>query len=61
MADCLEGGTFTHTARPQRLERLASEFESMLMLQVLEDVRRAGRWEDGAEDDSAGAQSVFRC
>ena len=48
-ADRPEGGTSTHTADRQRLERLASEFESTLMLQVLKDMRRAGGWEDGAE------------
>jgi murein DD-endopeptidase MepM/ murein hydrolase activator NlpD len=41
---------------PERvsLELLASEFESMLMVQMLRDMRRAGRWEEDPETDTDG-------
>jgi len=41
----------------EQLTRIAQEFESMLLVQVLRDMRRAGSWEDG--DDAVkgfGAQ-----
>jgi len=42
------------TAERQRLQLLASEFESMLLNQVLQEMRRAGKWDDGeGEGDSA--------
>lgn len=37
-----------------RLERLASEFESMLIAQMLRDMRRAGRWDEGGDDNGDG-------
>jgi murein DD-endopeptidase MepM/ murein hydrolase activator NlpD len=44
----------------QRLERLASEFESMLLNQMLSDMRKAGRWSDDEEEDGGfGAQALF--
>jgi murein DD-endopeptidase MepM/ murein hydrolase activator NlpD len=54
-------GSAPSTADRQRLELLASEFESMLMGQVLRDMRRSGRWDDDEEqnEDSQGAQSLF--
>ncbi len=41
----------------ERLERLASEFESMLLNQMLREMRKAGRWEDenGESDNSLAA------
>ena len=43
-----------------RLERFASEFESMLLVQMLRDMRRAGRWgEDEGEEDGFGATPLF--
>lgn len=36
-----------------QLQRIAQEFESMLLVQVLRDMRRAGSWEDG-EDRAKG-------
>lgn len=42
----------------QRLERVAQEFESMLLVQMLKGMRQAGRWEDES-GDSLGADSMF--
>lgn len=47
-----------------RLQRLASEFESMLLNQVLQEMRRAGKWNMGDEDEGAegtglGAGALF--
>lgn len=42
------------TSERQRLQLLASEFESMLLNQVLQEMRRAGKWDDSeGEGDSA--------
>jgi Rod binding domain-containing protein len=38
------------TTDRQHLLRLASEFESMLLNQMLQEMRRAGRWDDGKGD-----------
>ncbi len=37
----------------EQLTRIAQEFESMLLVQVLRDMRRAGSW-DGGEDEPKG-------
>jgi murein DD-endopeptidase MepM/ murein hydrolase activator NlpD len=60
-ADRAELSQSTPAAERLRLERLANEFESMLLVQVLKDMRRAGRWvEDGEEGhDASGGQSLF--
>jgi murein DD-endopeptidase MepM/ murein hydrolase activator NlpD len=45
-----------------RLVRVAQEFESMLMLQMLKEMRKAGSWADEDEKDGAGgygAQTMF--
>ena len=47
-----------------RLQRLASEFESMLLNQVLQEMRRAGKWDTGEGDEGAegtglGAGALF--
>jgi murein DD-endopeptidase MepM/ murein hydrolase activator NlpD len=44
-----------------KLQRLASEFESMLLNQVLAEMRKTGRWEsEGEEDgDGFGAKALF--
>ena len=42
------------TAERQRLQLLASEFESMLLNQVLQEMRRAGKWDD-SEGEGEGA------
>jgi murein DD-endopeptidase MepM/ murein hydrolase activator NlpD len=45
----------------QKLVRIAQEFESMLLVQMLRDMRRAGRWDDEEEGDQQGfgAESMF--
>ena len=46
----------------ERLVRVAQEFESMLMLQMLKEMRKAGSWADEEEKDGAGgygAQTMF--
>jgi Rod binding domain-containing protein len=44
----------------EQLKRIAAEFESMLLVQVLKDMRRAGSWEEEGEGgDTLGAQSLF--
>ena len=45
----------------QKLERIAAEFESMLLVQMLKDMRKAGSWGDEAEseNDTFGAASLF--
>jgi murein DD-endopeptidase MepM/ murein hydrolase activator NlpD len=44
-----------------RLVRVAQEFESMLMLQMLKEMRKAGSWADDEEKESGGygAQTMF--
>lgn len=44
-----------------RLMRVAQEFESMLMLQMLKEMRKAGSWDDEDEKESSGfgAQTMF--
>ena len=42
----------------EQLKRIAAEFESMLLVQVLKDMRRAGSWEEEG-GDTLGAQSLF--
>lgn len=42
----------------EELQRIAAEFESMLLVQVLKDMRRAGSWEEEG-GDALGAQSLF--
>jgi Rod binding domain-containing protein len=43
----------------QRLERIAQEFESMLLVQVLRDMRKAGAWDEEGEGEGLGAESMF--
>jgi murein DD-endopeptidase MepM/ murein hydrolase activator NlpD len=43
----------------EQLKRIAAEFESMLLVQVLKDMRRSGSWEDEEGGDTLGAQSLF--
>ncbi len=43
-----------------RLIRVAQEFESMLMLQMLKEMRKAGSWEDEEQSEGGlGAQTMF--
>jgi murein DD-endopeptidase MepM/ murein hydrolase activator NlpD len=51
-----------NSADRQKLLHIAQEFESMLLLQVLRDMRRAGRWnsDDESEEKSGlGAETLF--
>jgi len=44
----------------QRLARLAGEFESMLLLQMLREMRKSGSWKDEDEEkDGFGAATLF--
>jgi murein DD-endopeptidase MepM/ murein hydrolase activator NlpD len=43
----------------ERLKHIAAEFESMLLVQMLRDMRKAGKWSDGDERDALGAESMF--
>ena len=58
-ADRPDAGGSTRAAERQRLERLASEFESMLLVQVLRDMRRAGTWNEGESETAGETQSLF--
>ena len=52
----------TQPASPagQRLARLAGEFESMLLVQMLREMRKSGSWKDEDEDKAGfGAESLF--
>jgi murein DD-endopeptidase MepM/ murein hydrolase activator NlpD len=58
-ADGRKGGE-TPGAERERLKRIAAEFESMLLVQMLKDMRKAGTWTDGEEErDALGAESMF--
>jgi len=57
-----EGQKDGRTSAPdrERLKQIAAEFESMLLVQMLKDMRRAGSWSsDDEERDSLGAESLF--
>ena len=46
----------------QRLARVAGEFESMLLLQMLREMRKSGKWQDEDEDGDKmgfGADTLF--
>jgi murein DD-endopeptidase MepM/ murein hydrolase activator NlpD len=44
----------------QRLARVAAEFESMLLLQMLREMRKSGSWADEDEDKAGfGAETLF--
>ena len=42
-----------------RLEKVAQEFESMLLTQVLRDMRKAGAWDEESNEDTLGAQTMY--
>lgn len=42
-----------------KLERIAAEFESMLLGQMLKDMRQTGKWGDEEEGEGLGASSLF--
>jgi murein DD-endopeptidase MepM/ murein hydrolase activator NlpD len=57
-----EGKKDGQTSAPdrERLKRIAAEFESMLLVQMLKDMRKAGAWSsDDEERNSLGAESLF--
>jgi murein DD-endopeptidase MepM/ murein hydrolase activator NlpD len=58
-ADAAAGAPSDRAAERQRLERLASEFESMLMAQVLRDMRRTTAWDEEGASGAGEAQSLF--
>jgi murein DD-endopeptidase MepM/ murein hydrolase activator NlpD len=46
----------------EQITRLAAEFESMLMLQMLKEMRKSGSWDDqseGRNDDGFGTQTML--
>ena len=43
----------------ERLTALASEFESMLLLQMLKEMRKAGSWDTDGDADTLGAETLF--
>ena len=43
----------------EQLKRIAAEFESMLLVQMLKDMRKAGSWDETPEQDSLGAEAMF--
>lgn len=43
----------------QRLERVAAEFESMLLTQMLRDMRKTGSWKEDGEDAGLGAETFY--
>jgi murein DD-endopeptidase MepM/ murein hydrolase activator NlpD len=47
------------TSERERLASLASEFESMLLLQMLKEMRKAGSWDDDGDADTLGADTLF--
>jgi len=48
------------SAEGQRLARVAGEFESMLLLQMLREMRKSGSWKDEEEEkDGLGAETLF--
>jgi murein DD-endopeptidase MepM/ murein hydrolase activator NlpD len=48
------------SAEGQRLARVAGEFESMLLLQMLREMRKSGSWKDEDEEKSGfGAETLF--
>ena len=60
----LDGSATTAQTEPgpdaKRLARAAGEFESMLLLQMLREMRKSGSWKDENEDkDGFGAATLF--
>jgi murein DD-endopeptidase MepM/ murein hydrolase activator NlpD len=46
-------------AERQKLQRIAQEFESMLLVQMLRDMRSSGKWEEADSKDTFGAESLY--
>jgi murein DD-endopeptidase MepM/ murein hydrolase activator NlpD len=60
-ADDTSSATTTTAADRLKLQRLSSEFESMLLNQMLTEMRKTARWKDGdeEEEDTFGAHALF--
>jgi murein DD-endopeptidase MepM/ murein hydrolase activator NlpD len=60
-ADDTSAATTTTTADRAKVQRLASEFESMLLNQMLTEMRKTARWSDGEEEekDMFGGKALF--
>jgi murein DD-endopeptidase MepM/ murein hydrolase activator NlpD len=58
-ADAASSETAPSADDRQRLQKIAAEFESMLLLQVLRDMRKAGRWEEEEAGEANETQSLF--
>ena len=43
----------------ERLSSMAAEFESMLLLQMLKEMRQSGSWGDDSDADTLGAKTFF--
>jgi len=46
-------------AEREQLKRVAQEFESMLLVQMLRDMRKSGQWEEEDSKESFGAESLY--
>jgi murein DD-endopeptidase MepM/ murein hydrolase activator NlpD len=47
------------TSERSRLVKVAQEFESMLLTQMLREMRKSGAWEDEQSEDTYGADTMF--
>jgi len=57
-----EADTPADAAAREQIKRVAAEFESMLMLQMLKEMRKSGSWEDESEREHAdgfGTQTML--
>lgn len=59
-AEKAEKGKSAPGSERERLQQMATEFESMLLVQVIKDMRSAGKWmQDEEGGDQSGAASLF--
>jgi Rod binding domain-containing protein len=49
----------TSASEREELKRIAAEFESMLLVQMLKDMRKSGAWDTTDEKDTYGAETLF--
>jgi murein DD-endopeptidase MepM/ murein hydrolase activator NlpD len=47
------------TSDRARLAKIAQEFESMLLTQVLRDMRKSGAWDEADSEDTLGADTMY--
>jgi murein DD-endopeptidase MepM/ murein hydrolase activator NlpD len=57
-AEAQRDGKTSGTER-EELKRIAAEFESMLLVQMLKDMRKSGSWDTTEEQDTYGAETLF--